>query len=1004
MVPLSFNKEIALNHPKKTLNQTLIYIIMKQKLLKTMLLLCALVVGGATSVWADPVTLFHETFGNNTGSARDWSDSYSVKSGVSTVYSGITGYTVSNAKQTKNTNGSTASGLNQVTAGTDAYIIIGPLNVASYSSLTLTYQWKAASIKGTYTTTAYYATSSGGSYTEVSGTGTGATTFVERSYSLPAAAQVSTLYLKIVWNTSNTQAIIDEVNLAGTASAPAYTITAQSNNNEYGTVSLSGSVITGSPKSGYRYASPAYSITSGSATVSQDGNAFTVTPSSNCTVQINFEAIPTHTATFSVNGITTSDSFYEGQTITFPSDPSSIAGKTFVGWVTSTIVGTTDDEPEFVSSATMSSSDITYYAVFAAAEAGDPVETKTQTLQYDTWTYSGTTTDKSSYRLFGNSSYIQSAAFDLSKLSKVIVYGGTFGGGSYNSLTIGDGTNTWKSVTVTGASQTGENTYTDGTTLSGTKALYITATAGDGSNNGLRISKVEIYTNEPSVTYSAYCTSIDVTTVETPEISPAGGAVASGTEVTITCSTDGASIYYTTDGTTPTSSSTAYNPASKPTITAAQTIKAIAVKDGLEDSEVASASYTIAVPCETPTFSLDEGEYAKGTTVTISTGTADATIYYTTDGSTPTTSSLIYSSAITINAATTIKAIAVKDGYLNSAVASASYTVIDYVTLPFSWAGGTSSALTATTGVTANELGTDYADSNAPYRIKMDNANDYIQIKTNAQPVQVLVGVKMIGGATTSKIKVQESSDGSSFTDVEEFTISGKQNDILNFKTSNSFKSSTRYVKIIKSVHATGGNIGVGPIMITDFDGLNVTLNASGYATFASTYPLDFSDDSEFSAWQVTAASSGTGVLTFSQITGTVAAGTGVLLKGTASSSINIPVAISGSFDVDDNLLTGITTATAIDADTYYGLSGNTFKKVNAGTVPAGKALLPASEVSTGVKAFKFVFEGEDDADGINAVNGEGVKVNGPVYDLQGRRVQNPSKGLYIVNGKKVLY
>lgn len=159
--------------------------------------------------------LFHETFGNNTGSARAWNNSYSVKSGVTAVYSGITGYTVSNAKQSKNTMGSTQSGLTQTTSGTDAYIIIGPLAVSSAENMVLTYQWKAASIKETYTTKLYYATSSGGTYTEVSGTGAGATSFVEREYSLPAAAQVSTLYLKIVWNTSNTSAIIDEVNLQG---------------------------------------------------------------------------------------------------------------------------------------------------------------------------------------------------------------------------------------------------------------------------------------------------------------------------------------------------------------------------------------------------------------------------------------------------------------------------------------------------------------------------------------------------------------------------------------------------------------------------------------------------------------------------------------------------------------------------------------------------------------------------------------------------------------------
>jgi len=83
------------------------------------LALLAIMLMGAGSAWAEETVLFHETFGNNTGSARDWNDSYSVKSGVAAVYSGITGYTVSNVKQGKNTTGSTQSGLNQSTEGTD---------------------------------------------------------------------------------------------------------------------------------------------------------------------------------------------------------------------------------------------------------------------------------------------------------------------------------------------------------------------------------------------------------------------------------------------------------------------------------------------------------------------------------------------------------------------------------------------------------------------------------------------------------------------------------------------------------------------------------------------------------------------------------------------------------------------------------------------------------------------------------------------------------------------
>ena len=81
-------------------------------------------------------------------------------------------------------------------------------------------------------------------------------------------------------------------------------------------------------------------------------------------------------------------------------------------------------------------------------------------------------------------------------------------------------------------------------------------------------------------------------TVATPAFSVASGAVVSGTEVTITCGTEGAKIYYTKDGTAPTASSTEYKAAIS--VTAAVTLKAIAVKSGMNNSAVASASYTIS--------------------------------------------------------------------------------------------------------------------------------------------------------------------------------------------------------------------------------------------------------------------------------------------------------------------------------------------------------------------------------------------------------------------------
>ena len=87
---------------------------------------------------------------------------------------------------------------------------------------------------------------------------------------------------------------------------------------------------------------------------------------------------------------------------------------------------------------------------------------------------------------------------------------------------------------------------------------------------------------------------------------------------------------------------------------------------------------------ETPTISIS------GTTATISCSTSGATIYYTTNGNTPTTSSTQYSSPITLSGACTIKAIAVKSGMNNSQVASEDYTpaITDISSLFTTWENG----------------------------------------------------------------------------------------------------------------------------------------------------------------------------------------------------------------------------------------------------------------------------------------------------------------------------
>ena len=100
---------------------------------------------------------------------------------------------------------------------------------------------------------------------------------------------------------------------AAGGSTPTYTVTATSNNTSYGTVSVSGNVITATPKTGYQVSG--YTVTSGTATVSQNGNVFTVTASSNCTVRINFSAI-TYTVTATTNNSSYGTVSVNGYTIT----------------------------------------------------------------------------------------------------------------------------------------------------------------------------------------------------------------------------------------------------------------------------------------------------------------------------------------------------------------------------------------------------------------------------------------------------------------------------------------------------------------------------------------------------------------------------------------------------------------------------------------------------------------------------------------------------------------
>lgn len=160
-------------------------------------------------------------------------------------------------------------------------------------------------------------------------------------------------------------------------------------------------------------------------------------------------------------------------------------------------------------------------------------------------------------------------------------------------------------------------------------------------------------------------------TAATPVFTPPAGTYSSASpqSVTITDSTSGATIHYTLDGSTPTATSPVFSSALS--ISTPTTIKAIATASGFNDSAVASATYNFLVPA--PVISPVAGNYSSPQTVTITDADPAATIYYTVDGSTPTTSSPIYTGTFIVNSTTTVKAIAARSGFIPSPVTSVLY-------------------------------------------------------------------------------------------------------------------------------------------------------------------------------------------------------------------------------------------------------------------------------------------------------------------------------------------
>jgi len=237
-------------------------------------------------------------------------------------------------------------------------------------------------------------------------------------------------------------------------------------------------------------------------------------------------------------------------------------------------------------------------------------------------------------------------------------------------------------------------------------------------------------------------------TVATPTMTPPGGTYGASQRVTLQTATSGATIRYTQDGGEPTLFSPSYSgvPVS---VNFTQTLKAKAFKVDSTPSATATGNYSLDIgTVQTPLITPGTGAYGSIQTVTMTSGTPGATIYYTLTGVDPTTSDSPYTAPITISRSLRLKAKAFKDGTPPSGVAVADYF------LNGSLAAGVSHSLAV-----SGDHGYVWAwGSNGSGELGQGNtvpSNSPVKVKDPTDPTTFLTGVVAVAAGYTSSLALK---------------------------------------------------------------------------------------------------------------------------------------------------------------------------------------------------------------------------------------------------------
>ncbi len=970
----------------------------KTLLLKTLLLLCALIVG-STSAWADDVyktALFGSSY--NSKGVSSYTDTWSATNN---------GFTV-NLTNFNNNNNS----WDVVKCGRKNNTSVGEITTSAAIDQAITkvvVTVDAVLDEDKVNSFKLYVASDAG-FTSNLQTITGDIKIGENTFTV--TTPTTNMYYKIevdcASHSANGIVTISKVEYYKAASS--YTITAESNNTAYGTVSLNGSVITGAPNAGYRYADPAYTVSpANSATVVQNGNNFTVTPSENTTVTINFEAIPTYTVTLG-DDLSTLTEATGGAGVTLPTR-STLNGYAFAGWSETNVSTETTVAPTIIAAGTYHpTTSITLYPVYTKTEGsggGTAHETASVTIA-----------DYATANNWDNG--VQYASVTLDENVKASATGGGNTGKYYTSgnewrfyqnedakVTISTTSGELKSVTFTfninngGTLNYGSSKITSGTAVdvSGTSAEFTVGNSGTATNGQVRITAISVNYDITGVGTTYYWSNPVAAAVETPEIVVAENPFLFSTTATITCATEGASIKYSYDGTTWNDYTAAL------TITETKTIYAKAIK-GTDESTVAQVTATKNLAPTTVTISGDLTTDLNGET-NVNAGTLTAAVTYNStavEGATVTWSSNKPAVAtidettgvVTIKTTGEVTFTATYEG--NSDYAEATNTKT--ITVTDSKAPGTADNPYTVAEAIAyiNTLGTSLSPTEVYVHGIISQVDEF-----DSQHSSITYWISD-DGTTTGQMEVYSGkglngADFSAVTDLQVGDIVTVKGKVKMYNTTPEFNYNNEIVSLVRDVEAT---IPAGKEWIT----------------FCSTENLDFTSDIAGldGAYTITAHENQATTLTATKMTGKVKAGTGLLLRAAEKKDvaqvITIPVAATGD-EQTDNMLKGVTVDTEVQKTdgsyTNLGLSNGEFHPYSAaGTLAAGKAYLqiPTAQMPAGGNNAKLIIVLDGETTGIANLNvdvNDNFDANAPMYNLAGQRVNKSYKGVVIVNGKKVV-